>query len=407
MLHAKMIEFQYDGIASDGKPCQGTVRAQNVEAARLRLIGQGVTPVRIADGSIATAQVDPQARGSKLRRNEILLFSREMAHLKQANMPLDKALGMLKETADTERLKAFITKVEEGVRGGKSLYQSLLPFERDLGKQYLVLIRAGETSGSLHVVLKELTVQLEAEDKLRNYVISSMTYPVILLVVAVLSVVLLLAFVVPQFREIFDSMGDKLPYSTRLVVDLSDMIRLHWMAILLGLAIVLFLGSRWSGTPSGRLRLDSMLLDLPLFGKVLRNLQFAIYFRTFGILLQRGVPMVDALRIAVDTLTNTALRKDIEPLVGIVKAGKRLSSGFVSPYLGKSSTSQLIRVAEETGQLDATLLGLADRYEDEGRRTMGRVLAAMEPLIIIILGALVAFIIIAILGGVLSINDTI
>lgn len=117
--------------------------------------------------------------------------------------------------------------------------------------------------------------------------------------------------------------------------------------------------------------------------------------------------MVDALRIAVDTLTNTALRKDIEPLVGIVKAGKRLSSGFVSPYLGRSSTPQLIRVAEETGQLDATLLGLADRYEDEGRRTMGRVLAAMEPLIIIVLGALVAFIIIAILGGVLSINDTI
>lgn len=401
-----MIEFQYDGIASDGKPCHGSIRAPHVEAARLRLIGQGVTPVRITDGSAAAVQVDPR-RGGKLRRSEILLFSREMAHLKQANMPLDKALVMLKETADTDRLRTFVTKVEEGVRGGKSLYQSLLPFERELGRQYLVLIRAGETSGSLHVVLKELTVQLEAEDKLRNYVISSMTYPVILLVVAVLSVVLLLAFVVPQFREIFDSMGDKLPSSTRLVVDLSDMIRLHWMTILLGLAVILFLSSRWSATPSGRLRLDSMLLNLPLFGKVLRNLQFAIYFRTFGILLQRGVPMVDALRIAVDTLTNTALRKDIEPLVGIVKAGKRLSSGFVSPYLGKSSTPQLIRVAEETGQLDATLLGLADRYEDEGRRTMGRVLAAMEPLIIIVLGALVAFIIIAILGGVLSINDTI
>ncbi|RMA60478.1 general secretion pathway protein F [Acidovorax sp. 100] len=402
-----MIEFQYDGIASDGKPCRGVMRAQNVEAARLRLIGQGVTPVRITDSLAAAVQADPQARGSKLRRSEILLFSREMAHLKQANMPLDRALVMLKETANTDRLRAFVGKVEEGVRGGKSLYQSLLPFERDLGRQYLVLIRAGETSGSLHVVLKELTVQLEAEDKLRNYVISSMTYPVILLIVAVLSVVLLLAFVVPQFREIFDSMGDKLPPSTRLVVDLSDMIRLHWMAILLVLAVILFLGSRWSATPSGRLRLDSILLDLPLFGKVLRNLQFAIYFRTFGILLQRGVPMVDALRIAVDTLTNTALRKDIEPLVGIVKAGKRLSSGFVSPYLGRSSTPQLIRVAEETGQLDATLLGLADRYEDEGRRTMGRVLAAMEPLIIIVLGALVAFIIIAILGGVLSINDTI
>ena len=225
--------------------------------------------------------------------------------------------------------------------------------------------------------------------------------------VAVLSVTLLLAFVVPQFREIFDSMGDALPYSTRLVVNLSDAVRNHWMAILMVLAALLLLGSRWSGTAAGRLQLDKMLLDIPLFGKVLRNLQFAIYFRTFGVLLQRGVPIVDALRIAIDTLTNTALRRDFEPLVGIVKAGKRLSSGFGVAQFGKSSTPQLIRVAEETGQLDSALLGLADRYEDEGRRSMGRVLAAMEPLIIIILGALVAFIIIAILGGVLSINDTI
>ena len=402
-----MIDFQYDGVMADGKACQGSIRAPNEANARLRLLGQGVTPVRIADAAGAVSQDAPQGRSARLKRADVLLFSREMAHWKQANMPLDKALAMLKETADTDRLKAFISKVEEGVRGGKSLYQSLQPFERDLGRQYLVLIRAGETSGSLHVVMKELTVQLEAADKLRNYVISSMTYPVILLVVAVLSVVLLLAFVVPQFREIFDSMGDKLPYTTRLVVNMSDAIRAHWMAIMLAVAALLYLGSRWAATAGGRLRLDSLLLDLPLFGKVLRNLQFAVYFRTFGILLQRGVPIVDALRIAVDTLTNTALRKDIEPLVTLVKAGKRLSTGFVSPYLGKSSTPQLIRVAEETGQLDVTLLGLADRYEDEGRRTMSRVLAAMEPLIIIVLGALVAFIIIAILGGVLSINDTI
>ena len=402
-----MIDFQYDGVMADGKACQGSIRAPNEANARLRLLGQGVTPVRIADAAGAVSQDAPQGRSARLKRADVLLFSREMAHLKQANMPLDKALAMLKETADTDRLKAFISKVEEGVRGGKSLYQSLQPFERDLGRQYLVLIRAGETSDSLHVVMKELTVQLEAADKLRNYVISSMTYPVILLVVAVLSVVLLLAFVVPQFREIFDSMGDKLPYTTRLVVNMSDAIRAHWMAIMLAVAALLYLGSRWAATAGGRLRLDSLLLDLPLFGKVLRNLQFAVYFRTFGILLQRGVPIVDALRIAVDTLTNTALRKDIEPLVALVKAGKRLSTGFVSPYLGKSSTPQLIRVAEETGRLDVTLLGLADRYEDEGRRTMSRVLAAMEPLIIIVLGALVAFIIIAILGGVLSINDTI
>jgi len=116
---------------------------------------------------------------------------------------------------------------------------------------------------------------------------------------------------------------------------------------------------------------------------------------------------VDALRISVDTLTNTALRKDFEPLVDIVKTGKRLSAGFVSRHFEKTGTPQLIRVAEETGQMDGTLLSLADRYEDQGRRTMDRMLATMEPIIIILLGALVAFIIVAILGGVLSINDTI
>lgn len=402
-----MIDFHYTGLATDGKSCQGTVRALTPEAARLRLIGQGVTPVRIETAGGAQVGEGPRAARAKLKRSDVLLFTREMAHLKQANMPLDKALALLKETATTDRLTHFIAALEEGIRGGKSLYAAMLPFERDFGKQYLVLIRAGESSGSLNVVLKELTVQLETDDKLRNYVISSMTYPIILLVVSVLSVALLLVFVVPQFRDIFDSMGDALPYSTKLVIGLSDFLRLHWMAILAALAALMLLLSRWGATDGGRMRLHGMLIDLPLMGNVIKNLQFAVYFRTFGNLLQRGVPMVDALRIALDTLTNTALRKEFEPLVGMVKAGKRLSAGFVSRHFDKTGTPQLIRVAEETGQMDSTLLSLADRYEDQGRRTMDRVLATMEPVIIILLGALVAFIIVAILGGVLSINDTI
>lgn len=402
-----MTEFHYTGLAGDGKSCQGTLRAPTAEAARMRLIGQGVTPVRIEASQGAATDQAPRAAGARLKRSEVLLFTREMAHLKQANMPLDKALALLRDTAATDRLKQFIAALDAGIRGGKSLYAAMLPFEADFGKQYLVLIRAGETSGSLNVVLKELSVQLETDDKLRNYVISSMTYPLILLVVSVLSVALLLAFVVPQFREIFDSMGDALPYSTKLVIGLSDFVRDHWMALLTALAAGLLFLSRWSATPQGRIRLHSAVLSIPLMGKVIKNLQFAVYFRTFGNLLQRGVPMVDALRISVDTLTNTALRKDFEPLVDIVKTGKRLSAGFVSRHFEKTGTPQLIRVAEETGQMDGTLLSLADRYEDQGRRTMDRMLATMEPIIIILLGALVAFIIVAILGGVLSINDTI
>lgn len=400
-----MTEFFYTGTLADGNSCQGTVRAADTQAARLRLMGQGITPVRLAPSDLAAAA--PARAGVRLKRAEVLQFTREMAHLKRANMPLDRALGILRETAVNPRVDAFLARVQEGVRGGKSLYLSLLPFERDLGRQYLVLIRAGEASGALHTILQELAAQLEADDKLRNYIAASMTYPVILLVVAVLSVVILLAFVVPQFRQIFDAMGDKLPYTTQLVLQLSDFVRGYWMVLALMLVAIGWLLGRWAATQAGRKSLDAALLGLPLLGSVLGNLQFALYFRTFGTLLQRGVPMVDALRIAIDTLTNTALRAEMEPLTAMVKSGQRLSSGFDTPRFARTSTRQLVRVAEETGQLDATLLSLSGRYEDEGRRTMSRVLAVMEPGIIIVLGMLVAFIIVAILGGVLSINDTI
>lgn len=403
-----MIDFQYAGTATDGKPCQGSIRAPSAEAARLRLIGQGITPVSLQGGdAAAAAMAAAKSEEVRLKRADILLFTRELSHLKSANMPLDRALAMLQEIANNDRLKAFVIRVTEGVRGGKSLYTSLQPFERDLGRRYLVMIRAGEASGGLTTVLKELTGQLEADDKLRNYIISSMTYPFILAGVAVLSVIILLAFVVPQFREIFDSMGDALPFLTRLVLNVSDFVRSNWMLLLLVFTAVAFVLSRWAASPTGRIRLDSGVLRMPLMGDVLRNLQLAIYFRTLGGLLQRGVPLVDALRIASDAVTNTALRKDLEPLVGIVKSGKRLSTGFTSAHFSQSSTQQLMRVAEETGDLDGTSLALADRYEEEGRRTMSRLLAAMEPLIIIILGVIVAIIIIAILGGVLSINDTV
>lgn len=402
-----MIDFHYTGTLADGKSCQGSVRAADTQGARLRLLAQGITPMRLTQGSAGVSPGDAGTRTVRLKRSEVLQFTREMAHLKHANMPLDRALGILRETSVNPRLDAFLAQVQAGVRGGKSLHAALQPFERDLGRQYLVLIRAGEASGALHTILQELTSQLEADDKLRNYIAASMTYPAILFVVAVLSVVILLAFVVPQFRQIFDAMGDKLPYSTQLVLQLSDFVRGYWMAMALALLAIGWLVRRWAATDAGRRSLDGAVLRLPLLGRVLVQLQFALYFRTFGTLLQRGVPMVDALRISIDTLTNAALRAEMQPLTAMVKSGQRLSVGFDSPRFARSSTRQLVRVAEETGQLDATLLSLSVRYEEEGRRTMGRVLAAMEPGIIIVLGMLVAFIIVAILGGVLSINDTI
>ena len=403
-----MIDFHYTGLAADGKPYKGVVQAVDLHAARTRLLSQGVSVIEIGGGDLFSNSADPsQASRIRLTRDEVLLFTRELAHLKQANMPLDKAMAILKETAESENLKLFVKLIDDGIRAGKSLHQSLMPFEKELGKKYLVMIHAGETAGSLNVVMKEMSGQLETDAKLRNYLVSALTYPAILLAVSVLSVILLLAFVVPQFRGIFDSMGESLPLTTRWVVLFSDFLRDQWVGISLFLVFLGYGLTRWRSTDDGKIGFDSFLLKVPLLGSVIKNLQLAIYFRTLGMLLQRGVPLTDSLRIAVDTVTNSLLRQDADPMVAVVKSGKKLSEAFKGNHFGVSGVYQLIRVAEETGELEATLLSLGERFEDQSTRTMNRVLSTIEPIIIICLGAVVAFIIIAILGGVLSINETI
>ncbi len=398
--------IRYKGLDAQGQPCEGVLQAPTLEAARLRLLGQGIRIVELQAGD-APADAARGPRRASINAADVLLFTRELAQLKRANLPLDKALGILRDLAPTERLTQFVAAVGDGIRGGKTLHQALQPYEASLGRQYLAMIRAGEASGNLQLALTDLAAQLETDARQRGQLITALTYPAILLGVSVLSVFLLLLFVVPQFRDLFDSMGDALPLTTRWVLAFSDAVRLHWQAGLLLVLAVFVLMRRWHASPSGRLAVDRFLLGVPVLGEVVVSLQSAVYFRTLGMLLHRGVPMLDALRYAAETLTNQALAAEVQPLVEHVKAGKRLSDGFAGKRLGERGVTPLVRVAEETGQLDSTLTTLGERFDDDSRRVLARLLSMVEPIIIICLGTIVAFIIIAILGGVLSINETI
>lgn len=399
--------YQYRGTDAQGRHCSGTLKAPSIDAARLRLLGQGVRVLELSSGVSGGNSGTLNVSQFKLRTTDVLLFTRELAHLKRANLPLDKSLTILRDLATTQRLKQFVVVIGEGVRGGKTLHQSLQPYETSLGRQYLAMIRAGEASGNLQHTLSDLANQLELDARQRGQLITALTYPAILLGVSVLSVFLLLLFVVPQFRELFDSMGDKLPLTTQWVLMFSDIVRLHWQVILVLTLGVFLLSRQWYASPSGRLSIDAALLRVPILGSVIMNLQSVVYFRTLGLLLHRGVPMLDALRYAADTLTNHHMAAQVEPLLEHVKAGKRISDGLADKYLGQNGASALIRVAEETAQLHSTLISLSERFDEESRRVLARLLSTVEPLIIVCLGTIVAFIIIAILGGVLSINETI
>jgi general secretion pathway protein F len=399
--------IHYRGLDAQGKPCEGTVRAPSLEAARLVLLGQGIQVVEWTSGADERPEGTQPALKPPITPAEILLFTRELAQLKRANLPLDKAFGILSDLSTSPRLRQFVAAVADAVRGGQSLHQALQPYQTVLGRQYLAMVRAGEASGNLTQALTDLASQLEANAKQRAQLITALTYPAILLAVSILAVLLLLLFVVPQFRELFDSMGDALPLTTRWVLAFSDAAREHWRLGLIMALLLLVLARRVYASSSGRLAIDRAILRIPVLGAVVLALQAAVYYRTLAMLIQRGVPMLDALRYAAETLTNRALATEVEPLIEHVKTGKRLSTGLDGKRLGERGVAALLRVAEETGQLASTLGGIGERFEDEGRRVLARLLSLAEPIIIICLGTIVAFIIIAILGGVLSINETI
>ncbi len=401
-----MTEFHYRSLDPAGSPRSGTIVASSIEQARRKLVAQGIQPLSVTSevqGDVSATKTE----NLRLTRADVLFFTRELYHLKAANVPLDKSLQILDETVHSRHLRAFIKSVHDAVRSGKSLHAALQPHQDFLGRKYLALIKAGEQSGALTHILQDLCSQLEADHKLRGYLTSALIYPSILLAVAVGSVVLLLVFVVPQFRDIFDAMGDALPLSTQWVIALSDFMKQHWTSLLIALCALLLLGNRWYHSVSGRLAIDGLQLRLPLLGPVILALQGAVYFRTLALLLQRGVPLPISLNISAEAVVNAQLRQQVLPLAELVKTGKPLSLGCRSIALGQGGVHQLLRVAEQTGQLQPTLTALSLRLEESARATLGRLLSVIEPLIIICLGLLVAFIIIAILGGVLSINDTI
>lgn len=399
--------IHYRGVDAQGKLRAGSLRAASLEDARLRLIGQGIKIIELRTGDTMAEPATRRGTAHKLRAADVLLFTRELAQLIRAGLSLERALAVLRDIASQKELQRFVSVVADGIRGGKTLHQALQAYESALGRQYLAMIRAGEASGNLQSVLEDLASQLEVSARQRAQLITALTYPAILLGIAVLSVALLLLFVVPQFRDLFDAMGDALPLTTQWVLYASDAVRQHWqLGLLLALGVFLLV-RRWYATSSGRRTTDHLMLTMPLLGQVVVRLQAAVYFRTLGMLLRRGVSLLDALRYAADTLTNQALVTEAQPLVDHVKTGKRLSDGLQGKRLGQRGAAALLRVAEETGQLASTMSSLGDRFEEDGRRVLARLVSVIEPVIIITLGTVVAFIIVAILGGVLSINETI
>lgn len=358
-----------------------------------------------AAGSGAAKPFWRRSDGGAVKREEVLAMTSELAVLLRAGLPIDRALRVQIDMSSKASYTALLRHLLETVKSGKSISHGLEAYPQLFGGFYINMVRSGEASGRLAEVLARLTEYLERSREVRGTVVSALIYPVILAVVAVLSIAVMLGFVVPQFEALFADMGDALPALTRAVIALGDGIKAYgWLML-----IVLVLGGygirRWLRQPAGQSWKDRTLLSLPLFGPVLFKYEVARFARTMGTLLGNGVSMLQAINIALSTVENGIVRQSFQILPPAVKAGQRMSEALAESGDFTPMVIQMVRVGEESGRLDEMLLELARVYEHDVQAGIKRGLTLLEPLLILGMGGMIALIIISILMGILSVND--
>ncbi len=393
-----MPAFSYKAVGRDGKAQQGVIEADALDLATRQLRARGLTPLKIQEG-------DGQEQAKPPTRQEVLSMTSELSVLLRAGLPLDRALKVLIDMDGQPRMRAVLSELLKAVKGGKSLSLALQPYDTIFGSFYLSMVRAGEASGQLSSVLERLVEHLESAKATRDSIVSALIYPAILLVVAVLSVVVMLGFVVPQFETLFNDMGEALPAMTKAVIAAAEFIKAWGLLLGILVAVLGLVIQRWAVSEQGKTVLDTRLLALPIAGNIAFEYEMAKFARTVGTLLGNGVSLLKAIQIANETVGNLPLKEGLNVLPAAVKAGKRMSVALEETKMFTPMVIQMTRVGEESGRLDDMMLELASVFEDHVASGVKRLLTLLEPVLILTMGFIIALIIISILMGILSVND--
>jgi len=328
-----------------------------------------------------------------------------MATLLGAGLPLDRSLQVLAELSENDRVKRTVVEIRDRVREGGSLSDALDEQHGTFNRLFVNMVRAGEIGGTLDITLSRLTEYLERSRDLKDSVISALIYPILLLVLAAASLILLLVYVIPQFTPIFEELGGDLPLITKIVLGVGSLLQNFWwaMALITFLAVVYF--KRMLADPEKRLAWDEWVLSTRWVGDLVAKMETARLTRTLGTLLSNGVPLLSALSIGRNVITNTVMQKDVTEATQEVKTGGGLARNLAKAKRFPRLALQMISVGEETGQLDAMLLKVSDTYDIEVRNTIDRLLAVFTPVVTLLLAVLIGTIVMSVLVAILSIND--
>jgi general secretion pathway protein F len=399
--------FRYKAVTPAGETVEGRMDAASAEDVVARLQEQGNVPLEATDAAGSGSLLAGLLRKKTLAGAALVEFTEQLGILLHAGLPLDRELQMLLELPEGERARHVVERIRDRVRGGASLSRAMEEEHGVFGKLYLSMVRAGEAGGALDAALARLADYLTRARKLRESVIGALVYPAFLLFGVLGSLILLLAFVLPQFVPIFHDMNVQIPLITRVLMAFGSFLHAWGLLVLAALVVAgLYAGARMR-EPAVRRAFDARLLRVKVFGPLLLKVDTARLMRTLGSMLKNGVSLLAALGIARQVVANRDLSAQLEPAIEAVKGGDSLSHALAAHTGFPKLAIQITMVGEESGELDTMLLRAADTYDGEVKSAIDKMLSALVPILTIVMALLVAGIMMSILLPLLSLTGSI
>jgi general secretion pathway protein F len=413
--------YSWKGLNTAGKSVTGTRDADGPKALRqlLRKDGVFITEHRevLAGGQKAAArpggsnvsvlnrQIDFAAMLERVQPQEVAAFTRQLATLIKAGIPLAEALGALAEQGDNKKLQMVLAEIRQKVNEGSSLADTLSAHPAIFPELYTNMVRSGEAAGNLDAVLARLADFLDAQHALRSKVSGALTYPIIMVVLGTVIMGLLMVVVVPKITSIFQDMGKTLPWNTQILIFLSDLIGSYWWALVMLFGLAYWLYRRWSRKPQGKAVVDKVKLKLPLIGPLVRFVGVARFARTLSTMLAAGVPIMTALEITKKVLNNVVLEKVVDQARDAIREGEPIANPLKRSGQFPSLMVHMVSVGERSGQLEAMLENVATAYERDVDGKVARLTTILSPLLIVGMALAVVFIVFSVLQPILDMQN--
>jgi len=401
--------FEYKALDQRGRAVDGLREADSPKSLRAALRRDGVflTEVLGQKAAEAAQKRDVSVKrfvGGRISATDIAITTRQLAVLVGAGIPLVESLTALVDQVDHERMKRVISDVKQRVNEGSSLADAMAAHPKAFGTLYVNMIRAGESSGALDVVLLRLADFTESQARLRSRVMGALAYPAVMVVVGTIILAVLFTVVIPKILKIFEDTKVALPWTTRGLIAFTTFVQAYWWALLLLAALGIWGFLRWRRTPAGRAAYDRRVLTLPIFGGLIRQVALARFSRTLATLLKSGVPLLTSLDIVKNIVGNVRLAQVVEEARTSIQEGESIAAPLKRSGEFPPLVYHMVAIGERSGELEEMLNNVANAYEAQVETRVGALTSLLEPLMIVFMGLIIAFIVFSILMPILQIN---